>query len=494
MSSSSYLSSPLVSRTRSPSRPSSRASSNGRASPIVNLQDEQVAIRTQMSTLKHNIRHQQAQLHTLENSIRTGPRPYPPGTFSTTEYDIYDMDPSSPTAYSTSNGSTSATSPFKTAKRRSSFEVLSTLAGRESNLPLPKTIGRSPSFNGDEIREGIPITSPSKRQSSPTRTLSRIPVASVGNARALAEENDNLQASSSSLPPISPNKRSSFAPGNTTKVLADLQAGVLHAKNALENTRGQLRASQRQASMLTRQVEDLKEARERLRLENEGLNNVVARKERLLQEVLERARRAEAEALSLKSALKSETTISKKTIREIESSLAESTARTQKAEREYNTLRDSVKGLVDGFKQDHNSLREEMRKREERLRKEADEVKKKYLKLVEEVNKQRESEGSGMNEVKRLKEEAEEARRKVEEGLRVEIQKLREEVDRSAREDNGAVQTAKNLSDELARLRRLMRTSGQNGSISSIPVSVARAGTPLSPLKSPSTATAPSFP
>lgn len=106
-----------------------------------------------------------------------------------------------------------------------------------------------------------------------------------GNARALAEENDSLQASSSSLPPISPNKRSSFAPGNTTKVLADLQAGVLHAKNALENTRGQLRASQRQASMLTRQVEDLKEARERLRLENEGLNNVVARKERLLQEV-----------------------------------------------------------------------------------------------------------------------------------------------------------------------------------------------------------------
>ena len=64
-----------------------------------------------------------------------------------------------------------------------------------------------------------------------------------------------------------------------------MQAGVLHARNALENTKGQLRASQRQVSTLTRQTEDLKEARERLRLENEGLNNVVARKERLLQEV-----------------------------------------------------------------------------------------------------------------------------------------------------------------------------------------------------------------
>ena len=60
---------------------------------------------------------------------------------------------------------------------------------------------------------------------------------------------------------------------------------MLHARNALENTKGQLRASQRQVSTLTRQTEDLKEARERLRLENEGLNNVVARKERLLQEV-----------------------------------------------------------------------------------------------------------------------------------------------------------------------------------------------------------------
>jgi hypothetical protein len=41
----------------------------------------------------------------------------------------------------------------------------------------------------------------------------------------------------------------------------------------------------RRTFQLTRQTEDLKEGRDRLRLENEGLNNVVARKERLLQEV-----------------------------------------------------------------------------------------------------------------------------------------------------------------------------------------------------------------
>lgn len=92
------------------------------------------------------------------------------------------------------------------------------------------------------------------------------------------------------LQPVSPgsegNRRLSLTPGGTTKVLADLQTGVINARNALENTKAQLRLSQRSVAQLTRQTEDLKEVRERLRLENEGLNNVVSRKERLLQEVL----------------------------------------------------------------------------------------------------------------------------------------------------------------------------------------------------------------
>lgn len=130
----------------------------------------------------------------------------------------------------------------------------------------------------------------------------------LGNARALADDglspsrtsppavfpidahaannSINLNASTSSLQaPPSPNRRISLTPGGTTKVLADLQAGVINARNALENTKSQLRLSQRTVAQLTRQTEDLKEGRERLRLENEGLNNVVARKERLLQEV-----------------------------------------------------------------------------------------------------------------------------------------------------------------------------------------------------------------
>lgn len=130
----------------------------------------------------------------------------------------------------------------------------------------------------------------------------------TGNARALADDghtpprhqslnpidpslanstSSSNGASSSLLQPPSPNtaRRISLTPGGTTKVLADLQTGVIQAKTALENTKAQLRLSQRSVAQLTRQTEDLKEVRERLRLENEGLNNVVARKERLLQEV-----------------------------------------------------------------------------------------------------------------------------------------------------------------------------------------------------------------
>lgn len=159
--------------------------------------------------------------------------------------------------------------------------------------------------------------------------------------------------------------------------------------------------------------------------------------------MLERARKAEAEVLTLKGQLKSETTTSKKTIREMEAAVAESTARSQKHEREYVTLRDSIKGLVESFKADQDGLREEMKKREDRMRKEAEDLKKKYHRLVEEVKKERETSGLGIAEVKRLKEESEVVRQEAEDRLREDIGKLRDEVDRQMKEDNGAVQTAK---------------------------------------------------
>jgi len=84
-------------------------------------------------------------------------------------------------------------------------------------------------------------------------------------------------------------------------VIDSLQTEVLGLKGHLERVKGEARSSQRVVEsvsrigqmedvsaqlicfQLTRQTEDLKETRERMRVECEGLNNVIARKERLLQ-------------------------------------------------------------------------------------------------------------------------------------------------------------------------------------------------------------------
>ncbi|KAH9995490.1 hypothetical protein BJV77DRAFT_1066218 [Russula vinacea] len=435
-----------------------------------------------MSTLKHSIRHQQAQLQNLENLLQLAPR-IPMSLNNTSSNSSpppspLPADPSDIAAAATANA---ATTPNGKIRRRSSFDILHSLAGPDSNLPLPRR--EHGSLSQDGIREGVPMDfgagAPSqsyKRQSSPTRTLSRIPVSSVGNARALADDGVHTTpprysqglavpgatetSHSNMLQPPSPSvegRRLSLTPGGTTKVLADLQTGVINARNALENTKAQLRLSQRSVAQLTRQTEDLKEVRERLRLENEGLNNVVARKERLLQEVLERARKAEAEAVALKAQLKAETTSSKKSLREMEAALAESTALSSKSEREYITLRDSLKGMKSAWRADVDSLREDMRKREERWRGEVETTGKKYAKLVEESKARK----ADVQSVGLLREEDARIRREVEDEFREEIRALKERVQSSSAASEKAEKTAEHLAGELARLRRLMRSTDQ---------------------------------
>lgn len=126
-----------------------------------------------MSTLKHNIRHQQAQLNNLESIVRSVPRSYVPEV--TEDYHIMASSSTSSTPPSSfvPNGST----PIK-IKRRSSHDVLLGIAGPDSSLPLPKR----DAVDENGIQEGVPMTfgvssgSPTlyKRVSSPTRTLSRV--------------------------------------------------------------------------------------------------------------------------------------------------------------------------------------------------------------------------------------------------------------------------------------------------------------------------------
>ncbi|KAG9055837.1 hypothetical protein FS842_001011 [Serendipita sp. 407] len=253
-----------------PSRPSSRSSlRNSTASPGPSLEDP-VFLRNQMSTLKHDIRMKTAQYSALEAQLMRVPRPL--------------SDP-----YGLSPPSTSLTLP--------SF---STSTPRKRGSSLPKHDEGIPMLDVASTPNGYP-----KRAYSPTKSMNRIPVGSASQGRVLTENGGVVPtveepnggrlsgggASSPSglLDPPSPGgvNRRSLSGGNTTKVLADLQSGVMHARQALENTRSQLRLAQRSVAQLTRQNEDLKDGRERLRLQNESLNGVVARKERLLQEMEE---------------------------------------------------------------------------------------------------------------------------------------------------------------------------------------------------------------
>ncbi|EIN03857.1 hypothetical protein PUNSTDRAFT_109006 [Punctularia strigosozonata HHB-11173 SS5] len=488
--------SPLSPPPRSASRSSSRTSlRSGRHSPSVSL-DDPVALRQHLSTLKHSIRQQQAQLHKYETELLRGPRPLPPEIMSPSTSPTLEISFSHSSSSSSPPSAFSPASPATKLSRRNSYDALQEIAGPESSLPLPLPRNSASSSNLRQdggIREGIPMdfgvgsATPThhKRVSSPTRTLSRIPVSSVGNARALADEGqDSGHHGSSSLhPPPSPSngtspssKRLSLTPGGTTKVLADLQTGVMNARNALENTKAQLRLSQRTVATLTRQTEDMKEARERLRLENEGLNNVVARKERLLQEAIARARKAEEERDVLKAQLKTETSTAKKSLREMESQLSEATALSQRRDREYVTLRDSLASMKESWKADTNGLREEMKKREERWRKEAENMGKKYRAMVEECKK---AEAEKMT-VKQLMEEHTGVQKEIEQHLREEIERLKGDMEKSGKDGEEALKIAQSLSMELARLRRLMQAAGRGPSSptdSNTPIQEPPAGT-----------------
>jgi len=194
-------------------------------------------------------------------------------------------------------------------------------------------------------------------------------------------------------------------------------------------------------------------------------------------QVLERARKAEAEAAALKSQLKTETATSKKSLREMESALAESTALSQKAEREYITLRDSIKSMTESWKHDTDKLRDEMRKREDKLKKETESVGKKYKLLAEEMKAAQCQQAT----VKDLNNEDQKIRKEVEEEFREEIRKLKAQVELQSHQSDEAIETARyavflschtsctykfcskrTLASELARLRRLMQSGARS--------------------------------
>lgn len=130
----------------------------------------------------------------------------------------------------------------------------------------------------------------------------------------------------------------------------------------------------------------------------------------------------------------------------MEAALAESTALSSKSEREYITLRESLKGMKSTWRADVDSLREDMRKREERWRSEAETTGKKYAKFLEESKARK----SDLKCVEQLREEDARIRRDVEEEFREEIRALKEQVRSSSAASEKTEKTAEYVSTSVS--------------------------------------------
>ena len=156
-------------------------------------------------------------------------------------------------------------------------------------------------------------------------------------------------------------------------------------------------------------------------------------------QLLERARKAESEVITLRAQLKSDSTMTKKNLREMEATVVEQRARTQKSEREYTTLKESIEGMKRNWKSDVDTLREESNKRDEKARAEGAVTARKYRKMVDELK----SSQIGGESIKKMKAEDEKIRKEIEDGFRDQIKMLKQEMDKQAKENSEAVETAR---------------------------------------------------
>jgi chromosome segregation ATPase len=167
--------------------------------------------------------------------------------------------------------------------------------------------------------------------------------------------------------------------------------------------------------------------------------------------------------------------MAKKSVRDMEATVAEQRARTQKSEREYTTLKESIEGMKRHWKSDIDAVREEVNRRDEKSRADGAVIAKKYRKMADELKASQ----TGGESIKKMKAEDEKIRKELEDGFRDQIKTLKEEMAKQAKENSEAVDTARfvvsllsrvcssshvhdcrELALELGRLRRLMRVAG----------------------------------
>ncbi|GAA6055084.1 hypothetical protein JCM3770_001787 [Rhodotorula araucariae] len=386
---------PTNSSTRpSPPRPSTRTELRERRDS--SWREEQASLQHQLRLAKAEIASLQGKLGIKANHVpfnSTSPRQGSPLT-----HDPHPAGPSRKTSFSDLSAPTSSAN----ARRRSSSNASAT-SPRMSHFPhhaggpgTPHTPGRLPEGvgavamnrallshegspgssganghdNGQEV-ETLLVPGPAPfapgRAPSPSGVLSNgLPsVTSAGARSPSTASNPFFGSSGASRERLS--KSAASAQSGSGRVISGLQSDLLQARTALESTRGQLRLSQRAVEFLGRQNDDLKETKERLTGEIEQLNRQIARKERLQDEALVRARTAEGALTALQKEHADLERSVKGKMKELEEGAKRAEDAKVRSEREYAGLRDGLRTMQEGWKEDLRWIREDLARSQKEL-------------------------------------------------------------------------------------------------------------------------------
>ncbi|KAL1408864.1 hypothetical protein Q8F55_005678 [Vanrija albida] len=352
----------------------------------------------------------------------------------------------------------------------------SSLSKRREKTVLPQ------SSAGLTRRAGTPAQDGAQRSADERLGLSRIPRAAVTHAASLypsaprvgpspapseADPGETLHTPSSSpltgkgpafigLSPHTPGSASRPAPGSagkSSRMIDALQTELESTKAQLERAKVEVRNCRREIGTLTRRSEDLRETRDRMRGEAESLNNVISRKERMIADVLSRARTAEAAVAQHTSERKDLETRTKKAVADAAAEVVDAVASRDKAESESDSLRDSVRSLRKEWGRQVTGYRDELSQLRADQRAERESVAGKSQAVLDLVEKQAEEHKNLVT----LVEEVNAKHLQATQTFEIEVKSLRGELSKSVKEAESARYIARTLAAELARLRRLAR-------------------------------------
>lgn len=268
----------------------------------------------------------------------------------------------------------------------------------------------------------------------------------------IASESRRLATTAGLSSPISPIPSSQASGKGTGKVIESLTNELHTAKAALDATKTQLRAVQRNVTSLQRSLDETRETLGRSRTENEKASQMMSRKERQVQEVLERARKAETEAKELGKSSREWGA----RVRHIEAQLGEERIHKQRAEMQYEALSTTWKQIREAWEKEMDELRESQGDAVRRNREETQRILSKFQAAQQEwAGRQEAGEALG-SVVVQLERERKKAAEAVEAPVKEMMASLNECEAHASRQD-AAVQE---VQDELKRILRLMRTPG----------------------------------